>query len=91
MAMLISDQSDQDIAHVCEVRQLLENVLYMLIEELDERTRKVFLMSRVDGMTYTEIAGVMNVSESRVKQQHLVKAIAYCHQRLYQFKAELHG
>lgn len=90
MAMLVSGQSGQDAAHVSAVRQLLENVLYMLIEELDERTRKAFLMSRVDGMTYTEIAGVMNVSESRVKQ-HLVKALAYCHQRLYQFKAELHG
>lgn len=89
LAMLVSGQSGQDVAHVTAVRQLLERVLLMLIEELDERSRKAFLMSRVDGMTYAEIAGVMNVSENRVKQ-YLVKALAYCHQRLYQFKAELH-
>ncbi|MCB1950123.1 sigma-70 family RNA polymerase sigma factor [Nitrosomonas sp.] len=90
MAVLISGQSSQDAAHVSAIRQLLERVLFMLLEELDERTRKAFLMSRVDGMTYTEIAYVMNVSENRIKQ-YLVKALAYCHQRLYQFKAELHG
>ena len=90
MAILISGQSSQDAAHVSAIRQLLERVLFMLLEELDERTRKAFLMSRVDGMTYTEIAYVMNVSENRIKQ-YLVKALAYCHQRLYQFKAELHG
>lgn len=89
MAMLVSGQSGQDVAHVTAVRQLLERVLLMLIDELDARSRKAFLMSRVDGMTYAEIAGVMNVSENRVKQ-YLVKALAYCHQRLYQFKAELH-
>lgn len=89
MAILISGQSDQDAAHVSAVRQLLERVLLMLLEELDKRTRRAFLMSRVDGMTYAEIAQVMNISESRVKQ-HLVKALAYCHQRLYQFRAGLH-
>lgn len=89
MAMLVSGQSGQDAAHVSAIRQLLERVLLMLIEELDERTRKAFLMSRVDGMTYTEISRVMYVSENRVKQ-YLVKALAYCHQRLYQFKTEFH-
>ncbi len=46
------------------------------------------MMSRIDGMTYAEIARHMSVSESRVKQ-YLVKALAYCHQRLYQFKADM--
>ncbi|GJL76488.1 MAG TPA: sigma-70 family RNA polymerase sigma factor [Nitrosomonas sp.] len=90
MAVLISDQSSQDVAYVSAVRQLLERTLLMLIEELDERSRQAFLMSRIDGMTYTEIAHRMQVSESRVKQ-YLVKALAYCHQRLYQFKADMHA
>jgi len=90
MSALISEQSCQDVAYVSAVLQLLERTLLMLIEELDERSRQAFLMARVDGMTYAEIAQVMKVSESRVKQ-HLVKALAYCHQRLYQFKAEMHA
>ncbi|MBX3629716.1 MAG: sigma-70 family RNA polymerase sigma factor [Nitrosomonas sp.] len=89
VATLTCNLSDQDIAHASAVRQLLERVLYMLIDELDERSRNAFLMSHVDGMTYAEIAHAMNISESRVKQ-HLVKALAYCHQRLYQFKAGLY-
>ncbi|SEM90159.1 sigma-70 family RNA polymerase sigma factor [Nitrosomonas marina] len=89
MAMLISGLSSQDVAHDSAVRQLLERVLLMLVEELDGRSRKAFMLSRVDGMTYAEIALAMNVSENRVKQ-YLVKALAYCHQRLHQFKAELH-
>lgn len=45
----------------------------MLIEELMSGHGQAFLMARVDGMTYAEIAQVMKVSESRVKQ-HLVGA-----------------
>lgn len=89
MATMTCDLSGQDVAHASAVRQLLERVLFMLIEELDEQSRNAFLMSRVDGMTYAEIAHAMNISESRVKQ-HLVKVLAYCHQRLYQFKAGLY-
>lgn len=89
MLALIADQSCQDVAHITATRQLLERTLLMLIEELDERSRQAFMMARVDGMTYAEIAKAMNVSESRVKQ-YLVKVLAYCHQRLYQIKANLH-
>ncbi|PTQ72071.1 sigma-70 family RNA polymerase sigma factor [Nitrosomonas oligotropha] len=86
---LTFEQTCQDVAYVFAVRQLLERTLLMLIEELDERSRQAFVMARIDGMTYAEIARIMKVSESRVKQ-HLVKALAYCHQRLYQFKAEMY-
>ncbi len=40
MAVLISDQSSQDVATVSAVRQLLERTLLMLIEELDERPQE---------------------------------------------------
>lgn len=86
IAALLVDQSSEDVAHICAVRQLLEQVLLMLTEELDARTRQAFLLARVDGMRYAEIAQMMGISKSRVKQ-HLVKALAYCHSRLYQIKA----
>lgn len=85
IAELLADHSGEDVAHACAVRQLLEQVLLMLIEELDARSRQAFLLARVDGMRYAEIAQTMGISESRVKQ-HLVKALAYCHSRLYQIK-----
>ncbi|MBV6447918.1 MAG: hypothetical protein FCKEOINB_01555 [Nitrosomonas sp.] len=90
MSALIADQSCRDVTHVAAIRQLLERTLLMLIEELDERSRQAFMMARVDGMTYAEIAQVIHVSESRVKQ-YLVKALAYCHQRFYRIKADLHA
>lgn len=88
LALLLENSVDQDAAHIAAVRQLLEQVSLMLIEELDERTRRAFLLSRVDGLTYREIARDLKVSESRVKQ-HLIKALAYCHVRLYQIKNDL--
>ena len=38
-----------------------------LIESLPEQCRKVFLMSRMDEMTYDEIASQMNISTNTVK------------------------
>ena len=90
LAVLAEDHADQDVAHAVAVRQLLERVLLMLIEELDERSRCAFLMARVEGLSYAEIARVLKVSESRVKQ-YLTKALAYCHIRLYQIKADFGG
>jgi RNA polymerase sigma factor (sigma-70 family) len=88
LALLLEDDANQDAAHIVAVRQLLEQVLLMLIEELDERSRRAFLLSRVDGLTYAEIAREFKVSESRVKQ-YLVRALAHCHIRLYEIKADL--
>jgi len=86
MATLFSENTCQDVAHIVAIRQLLERTVLMLIEELDKRSRQAFLMARIDGMTYAEIAQRLNVSESRVKQ-YLIKALAYCHSRLYQLKS----
>ena len=88
VATLISEQIDQDVSHIIAVRQLLEATILMLIDGLDERSRQAFLLARVDGMTYAEIAETMQVSVSRVKQ-HLVKALAYCHVHLYQIKEDI--
>lgn len=90
MAALSADHSSQDTAHATAIRQLLEYTVEMLLEELAERPRRAFLLARVEGMTYAEIAEEMHISESRVKQ-HLVKALAYCHDRLYQIKADMHA
>lgn len=63
-------------------RELLAQVLRLLTEELPEKPRRAFLMARVEGLAYRDIARRPGVSESSVKQ-YLVKALAHCHARLH--------
>lgn len=67
---------------IAATRQLLSKTLLLLADELDEKPRQAFLMARVDGMSYAEIAAELGISESSVKQ-YLAKVLAHCHARLY--------
>lgn len=49
--------------------------------ELPERTRQVFRLVRLEGMTYSEVAIRLEISDSSV-QKHLAKAIKHVMQRL---------
>jgi len=46
------------------------------LQELSERTRSVFLLSRLEGMKHREIADAFGITVSAV-QKHLIKAIAH--------------
>ncbi|VVN67965.1 sigma-70 family RNA polymerase sigma factor [Pseudomonas fluorescens] len=81
MAVLL-DQQAQGPEQINAVHQLLGKVLLLLLEELEEKPRKAFLMARVDGCSYAEIARHLQVSESSVKQ-YLAKSLAHCHARLF--------
>ncbi|WP_218673533.1 sigma-70 family RNA polymerase sigma factor [Pseudomonas sp. ABC1] len=81
MAILLEDQDQAGPEHLYATRHLLERVLLMLCEELDEKPRRAFLMARVDGLSYAQIAEQLGVSTSSVKQ-YLAKALAHCHARL---------
>lgn len=83
MAVLLEQSSQQGPEHIVAVRQLLAKVLFLLLEELDEKPRKAFLMARVDGCAYSEIARQLQVSESSIKQ-YLAKALTHCHTRLFE-------
>ncbi len=61
-------------------RQELEAVSAAL-EELGERTRKVFVLCRLDGMKHTQIAALLGISLSAV-EKHLVRAFAHLAKRL---------
>lgn len=43
--------------------------LQAVLDQLKPKTRNIFLMSRIDGMTYAEIADVYGISEEGVKKQ----------------------
>lgn len=61
---------------VVEVVQLLSEVS-RLLEGLPEKPRKAFLMSRLDGKPYKEIAESLGVSVSMVKK-YVARALLHC-------------
>ena len=48
-----------------------------LLDGLGGRTREIFLMAQLDGLSYVEIARQMNVSVNTVKK-HAVRALTHC-------------
>ncbi|RLL74383.1 RNA polymerase sigma factor [Ochrobactrum soli] len=53
-------------------------VLLEAINHLPRRRAKIFLLARVDGMTYGQIAQTLHVSLSTVEKE-MAAAIAFCH------------
>ena len=51
------------------------------ILEMPERTRHVFVLARIEGLTYREVSKRLHISESSV-QKHLAKATKHVIQRL---------
>jgi RNA polymerase sigma-70 factor (ECF subfamily) len=52
-----------------------------LLDKLKPRTRQIFLMSRLEGLGYDDIAGQLGVSRSTV-QKELAHALRHCYQVL---------
>ncbi|MHA6718866.1 RNA polymerase sigma factor [Sphingomonas sp. RS6] len=46
------------------------------VEQLSPRTREIFLMHRLDGRKYREIAQALGISQSAV-EKHIARAMAY--------------
>ena len=69
-------------ANGCEPQAALEagNDLRQVeaaLRSLPERTRHIFLLNRIHGRTYAEIAKVMGVSQSAV-EKHMMRALEAC-------------
>lgn len=65
--------SPQDIVAARQELRRLDEV----IRALPERTRHVFLLNRVHGKSYAEIAMAMGISRSAV-EKHVARAVAAC-------------
>jgi RNA polymerase sigma-70 factor (ECF subfamily) len=61
--LLIEDGTDVTISEDVEAK------LLKLIEQLPERRRKIFSLSRFEGMSYKQIAERLNISENTVDSQ----------------------
>ncbi|MBJ9976776.1 RNA polymerase sigma factor [Pseudomonas sp. S75] len=57
--------------------------LQAIVETLPERTRLVFRLNRLEGLTHAEVARRLGISDSSV-QKHLAKALAYVMQCLHE-------
>lgn len=91
VAHLMENWGEKGPAEIVAARDLLHRVLLMLMEELPEKPRRAFLMARIDGKSYRQIAKRLKVSESSVKQ-YISRALMHCHQRLYsEFGDEFEG
>lgn len=86
MAILSEADSARSPEDLSAQRQLLGQVLTLLLQELGGNCGKAFLLARVDGWSYRDIAAELGVSETRVKQ-YLAKALSHCHARV----AQAHG
>jgi RNA polymerase sigma-70 factor (ECF subfamily) len=62
------------------LRQQCE-ILLLAIAELPMRCRDVFLLRKIDELSYSEIAKQLGISEKTV-QRDLVNAMLHCHNRL---------
>lgn len=82
VAILMRTAEDRTPAEIAAAQSLLRRLLLMLAEELPDNVRRAFLLSRIDGLTYAQIAGRLGVSESSVKQ-YLARALVHCHKRFH--------
>lgn len=82
VAVLLEKQEHRGPANAAAAQELLVQVLNLLMEELPDKPRRAFLMARVHGLSYRDIAARLDISESSVKQ-YLAKCLAHCHSRLY--------
>ena len=63
-----------------ETRALILETLFeidRLLDGLGERTREIFLLAQLDGLSYVEIGRRLNVSVNTVKK-HAVRALTHC-------------
>lgn len=57
------------------------DLLNRAIAELPDLTQRIFVLNRIEGFTYLEVARRLGISESSV-QKHLAKALYHAMQRL---------
>jgi RNA polymerase sigma-70 factor (ECF subfamily) len=75
--IFLEDQYAPSSEEVFESINKLE-ALVKLLEGLGEKPRSAFLMSRLDGMAYKEIAVELDVSVSMIKK-YIAKALVHCY------------
>jgi len=63
----------------------LQHQLDLAIEKLPPRCKQIFVMSRMEGLSYREISGILDVAEKTIENQ-LVKALRILRESMDHFK-----
>jgi RNA polymerase sigma factor (sigma-70 family) len=80
----------EDLADIPEDCASPEEVIYarerldhlrLAIREMPERTRRIFVLNRIEELNYREVAARLGISESSV-QKHLAKGLQHIMQRM---------
>lgn len=70
-----------DLEQITILQQQCE-LLLAAIAQMPKRCREIFLLRKIDELSYSEIATRLDISEKTV-QRSLVDAMLYCHDYLY--------
>ena len=81
LAVQVGDAGMPDPAAIQAALQALEHIAQMLAG-LPTKVREAFLLSRLDGLTYGEIADLLNVSSASVKN-YISSALVHCYKALH--------
>jgi RNA polymerase sigma-70 factor (ECF subfamily) len=56
-------------------------MLHQTIDELPQSCRDAFILHKLRGLSYREIAQLLDISESAV-EKHIIKGLKHCRNRL---------
>ncbi|EHQ25163.1 RNA polymerase sigma-70 factor [Mucilaginibacter paludis] len=79
----IANDVTYDSLEDLHAEQELKILIYNEIELLPAQCKKVFKLSRFEGLKYREIAVLLNISEKTV-ENHMIKALKTLRERLYE-------
>jgi len=79
----IADQVTYDSLDEIQEEQELKILIFNEIELLPAQCKKVFKMSRFEGLKYREIAVLLEISEKTV-ENHMIKALKILREKIYE-------
>lgn len=80
ISKLNSEPNHESPEFVLELKEF-DQKLQTAIADIPDKTRAIFLMSRIDQMTYSEIAAMLNLSNKAV-EKHMSKALQLLRQKV---------
>jgi RNA polymerase sigma factor (sigma-70 family) len=75
-SIILDPLTDRAHAPDSAAREQLD-ILYQVLKRLPKRTQRIFLLNRLDGLSYAEIARLLGVSVSTVEKE-IIRALDSC-------------